>query len=435
MLPAAASTVHVVPDLPAPAETEVSLEPRTTVLYLDHTAAWSGGEIALLRLLEALDLRLVRPLVLLAANGPLVPRLRDLGVETHILPLGAHVRELRKDRLSFGALRKSRALFSTFLYALRVALFARRNGVQIIHANSLKSDIYGGLAGRLAGVPVIWHVRDHINTGYLPAFAVRVFRFLAARLPTFVVTNSQSTLDELQLGRAHRHTAIIPSGLRLRSSVVHDGLAPEAQARSEADEEAQSPARPRHEPIRFGLVGRIARWKGQHIFIEAAARLLATGARAEFWIIGSPLFGEEAYEKELLEQVEKAGLTSTVLFQGFQQDVQAAFQQLDVVVHASITPEPFGQVVIEGMAEGLPVIATDGGGVREIVNHGKNGLLVPMGDAAAMAQAMESLLNDPEEAARLGSAGYRWVRRHFTAAQSARKIERVYRAIFERVAA
>ena len=109
--------------------------------------------------------------------------------------------------------------------------------------------------------------------------------------------------------------------------------------------------------------------------------------------------------------------------------MQEIYHQLDIVAHASITPEPFGQVVIEGMAEGLPVVATEGGGVCEIVNHGKNGLLVPMGDAPALAAALEGLLRDPAGARALGTAGYHWVRRHFTAAQSARKIERVYRTI------
>jgi glycosyltransferase involved in cell wall biosynthesis len=79
------------------------------------------------------------------------------------------------------------------------------------------------------------------------------------------------------------------------------------------------------------------------------------------------------------------------------------------------------------MAEGLPVIGTDGGGVREIIVPGENGLLVPMGDTVAMATALEQLLQDPPKAQRLGQAGYQWVRRHFTSGQTARKIERVYR--------
>jgi glycosyltransferase involved in cell wall biosynthesis len=102
---------------------------------------------------------------------------------------------------------------------------------------------------------------------------------------------------------------------------------------------------------------------------------------------------------------------------------------LDILVHASTIPEPFGQAVIEGMAAGLPVIGADGGGVKDIITHGENGLLVPMGDAPALAEALESLLGDPETARRLGEAGRAHVRSHYTAAQSARKIEQVYREV------
>ena len=404
-----------------------------TVLFLDHTAALSGGEIALLRLLEALDRELVQPIVLLGTPGPLEPRLEALGVQTVVLPLGANVREVRKDTLGFGALAKLGALIATVGYGIRVAWFARRCGARIIHANSLKSDIYGGLAGLLAGVPVIWHVRDHINAGYLPRAAVAAFRLLAKYVPAFVVTNSQSTLRELRLDR-ERRTAVVPSGLRIRSEVVHDGLAT-ADEGSDSVEEKEPAPRPWSSPVRIGLVGRIARWKGQHILIEAAAQILAAGGDAEFRIVGAPLFGEEEYEAQLRAQVAAAGLEDRVRFLGFQANVQEVYRQLDIVVHASIAAEPFGQVVIEGMAEGLPVVATNGGGVREIIIHGKNGLLVPMGDATAMAEALQSLLGHPAEARRLGAAGYRWVRRHFTAAQSARKIERVYRTLVARGAA
>ncbi len=394
------------------------------VLYLDHTAALSGGEIALLRLLEALDRTVVRPVVVLADAGPLVARLTALGVETRIVPLGAQVRELRKDTLGFGSL-KVGAVLATFFYALRIAWLARRTGARIIHSNSLKSDIYGGLAGLLARCPVIWHVRDHINPAYLPNLAVRAFRLLAAWLPTFVIANSESTLGELHLDR-QQPAAIVPSGLRLRSEVVHDGLTRELDP---AATPLGAAGRAWHRPVRIGLVGRIARWKGQHIFLEAARLVRAAGHEAEFWIVGAPLFGEESYEQELRAQADREQLGSVVRFLGFCPNVTETLRELDLLVHASITPEPFGQVVIEGMAEGLPVIATNGGGVREIIHHEKNGLLVPMDDAAALAESLCALLNDCARARRLGTAGYHWVRRHFTAEQSARKIERIYRTV------
>jgi glycosyltransferase involved in cell wall biosynthesis len=406
-----------------------------TVLYLDHTAAASGGEIALVRLLGALDPEVVRPVVLVAADGPMVRSLEALNITTHVLPLGEHVRNVRKDTLGLAALWKFGAFLSIFWYGLRVAWFARRCGAKIIHTNSLKADIYGGIAAFFARLPVVWHVRDYINRSYLPGPAVAIFRFLVGKIPSFVVANSQSTLDELHLGGACR-AAVVPSGLRLKSRVVHDGL-----VHREFDEEAgpgldsQRGKATSRRPFRIGMIGRITRWKGQHIFLEAAAQITAAGYVAEFLIVGAPLFGEQEYERELREQAEKAGLSGRLTFLGFKENVQEVLRSLDVFVHASISPEPFGQVVIEAMAEGVPVIATNGGGVREIISHGTSGLLVPMGDAGALAAALESLLSNPREARRLGAAGYHRVRSHFTAAQSARKIERIYRDLLGTAAA
>lgn len=396
-------------------------QPRT-VVYLDHTAKWSGGEIALLRTLEALDRSRVTPVVLLAEEGPFADRLREIEIETHVLPLSGRAREVRKDTLGASALlRHAGAGMALLRYAVTVGRFARKRGAFALHCNSLKSDLYGLLAGRIGGVPVIWHIRDHIDPSYLPGPAVRVLRLLARRAPAFVLVNSESTLEKLfpePEERARQRAA--------RARVVYDGL---------ADRELTSPAPGgmrgwKNDPPRIGIVGRFVAWKGQHIFIEAARKLLQDGdngicpVSAEFVLVGKPLFGEEEYEAHLKRLAEPLG--DRVQFLGFRSDVPAVLQGLDIFVHASTTPEPFGQVVIEAMAEGVPVIASDGGGVREIVEEGVSGLRTPMGNANALADALRSLLTDPARAHRIAQAGHARVRAAFTARRSARAVESVY---------
>jgi glycosyltransferase involved in cell wall biosynthesis len=151
------------------------------------------------------------------------------------------------------------------------------------------------------------------------------------------------------------------------------------------------------------MVGRIAPWKGQHVFIEAFARAFPTGPERAV-IIGTPLFGEDAYERELHELVDAHELRSRIEFAGFRDDVQAELARLDVLVHASVTPEPFGLVVIEGMASGLPVVASAEGGPLEVIEHGVNGLLAPAGDADALARELARLAVDAELRSRLGAA-------------------------------
>ena len=397
------------------------MEAPLTIVYLDHTAKLSGGEIALLRLLESMDRTRIRAIVVLAEDGPLRERLEKIGIDCRVVPLSGSIKDVRKDTLDLGILRKLGLVFGLFGYSLRLSRLLRKLGAQVVHTNSLKSDFYGGVASSLARIPFVWHVRDHIDPSYLPMPAVKIFRYLAQRWPSYVVTNSQSTLDRLFLTR-RQPSAVIPSGIDLRRGVIHDGL-----AAREFDEVVEVIDRkPWSSPVRVAIVGRLASWKGQHVFIEAARQVLAAGGDAEFLIAGSAMFGEDDYVAQLEKQVADARLEDRVKFLGFVKDVPGLLDSIDILVHASTTPEPFGQVVIEGMAEGLPVIGTDGGGVREIIVDRENGYLVPMGDADAMAKALQELLSDPEKARKIGRAGYLRVRRHFTAEQTARKVERVY---------
>ena len=393
------------------------------VLYLDHTARLSGGEIALLRLLRALDRSRVEPLVLLGEDGPLAGKLREAGIATTVLELAPDVREIRKGTLGAGGIRHLRKLPVLLGYARKVAKFASEQRADLIHTNSLKSDIYGAIAGRMAGLPVIWHVRDGIHTGYLPAPAVLGFRILARLLPDFVVANSASTLQSLRL-RRHAPQAVVPSGISSvepgrHRTVILDGLLPgEMETVETAADGGRTPV--------AGMVGRVAPWKGQDVFLEAAETVLREGYTVRFWIIGSAMFGEEEFERALRTRAESGILKGNVEFLGFREDAQEIMRELDILVHASRVPEPFGQVVIEGMAAGAPVIAADAGGPREIITHGVNGLLTPPGDAQALARAMIELLEDRERARALGRAGQEHVRKHFSIQASAEKVEKIY---------
>ena len=120
------------------------------------------------------------------------------------------------------------------------------------------------------------------------------------------------------------------------------------------------------------------------------------------------------------------GVADQMVFTGFVADVPSALQLLDVVVHASVEPEPFGRVIAEAMAMRRPVIASDEGGPREIIEHERTGLLFPRGDDRALAEDIVSLLRDPARAERLAEAGFGEIKRRFSAIQHARLIESVY---------
>jgi glycosyltransferase involved in cell wall biosynthesis len=230
-------------------------------------------------------------------------------------------------------------------------------------------------------VPCVWHVRDRIDADSLPRPAVAFVRALARRLPSVIVANSASTLASLRLPAGGTQGVVIPDPLPDAFFVA-------------------PPAAPRDEPM-VGLVGRLAPWKGQHVFLDAFARAFpADGARAR--IVGDALFGEDGYRDSLHDQAVQLGIADRVEFRGFRPDVRAELAALDVLVHASVQPEPFGQVVVEGMAAGLAVIATDAGGPAEIVDRGRDGILVPPGDVEALAAGLRSLVEDPARRDELG---------------------------------
>lgn len=162
------------------------------------------------------------------------------------------------------------------------------------------------------------------------------------------------------------------------------------------------------EPL-VGLFGRLSEWKGQHVFLDAIAAM--DGVQAV--IVGGALFGQDAYETRIREQASRLGLDGRVRFLGFRSDVPELMASMDAVAHTSVVAEPFGRVVVEAMMCGRPVVATRGGGVTEIIRDGETGLLVPPGDASALAAALGCILSQPALAERLAQQGREDVSRRF----------------------
>jgi glycosyltransferase involved in cell wall biosynthesis len=262
-----------------------------------------------------------------------------------------------------------------------------------------------------------------------------MFRYLCRTIPDFIIVNSEATLKTLCLPNpngvaASREKSFVPRSSVVYNGVVHDGVP--GNSIVAGDHDCGIIHSPGDGPQRVGLVGRISPWKGQDVFIRAASDVRKVLPGTQFLIIGSAMFGEEDYEREVRELSTSLGLDDCLEFTGFRSDVQELVHGLDVLVHASTTGEPFGQVIAEGMAACKPVVATAGGAVPEIVQDGVTGLLVPMGDAQSMAEAITKLLSDPELAGQMGEAGRQRVEEHFTMEHVVQKVEFIYDEFWER---
>ena len=243
--------------------------PKRRVVYLDHTARMSGGEIALLRLLP--HLTGVEPHVILAEAGPFADALVAQGISVEVIPMPARARVATRGTMRLAGL-SPRTIVGSATYTVRIARRLRAIRPDLVHTNSLKAGVYGGFAARCAGVPQVWHVRDRIAPDYLPPQAVVVIRFLISKLATGCIANSQATLRTVGTpGRAVVLTSDVPEV-------------------SERDPTAPLPDR--HGPTVVGMVGRLAPWKGQDVFLRAFAQAFPGGAQRAV-IVGSAMFGDE----------------------------------------------------------------------------------------------------------------------------------------------
>jgi glycosyltransferase involved in cell wall biosynthesis len=351
----------------------------------NHGHIVGGGEESLLALLGGLDRGRWAPTVVVPTDAALAARARALGLPVTVVPLPALRRPGPAIVRSILALRR-------FLVATRAAL---------VHANGSRAMAYAGVAGRLASRPVVWHVRvgdrDPLLDCALGALATRVI----------VISTSV----------ARR----FPRALARKVRVVHNGV----------DLERFAPREPSG-PLRRALgvadgarvvvsVGRFVAFKGYAHLLDAAA-LLDARSPGVHWV----LVGEGELRDGLEAQTRRLGLAPQVHFTGWRDDIPDLLALGDCFVLPSVE-EPFGRVLIEAMAMARPIVATDAGGVPEIVVHGETGLLVPPAAPDRLAAAVGALLGDPPRAARLGAAGRRRAESAFSLAGHAAAVEGVYR--------
>jgi glycosyltransferase involved in cell wall biosynthesis len=275
----------------------------------------------------------------------------------------------------------------------------------VVHTHTAKAGLLGRLAARLAGVPVIVHTyHGHVLHGYFGPLRTALFRRAEralGHLSDVLVAVSESVRDDLvRLGVAERaQIQVVPLGLDL---VGLTGPLPRGQLRSSSRVPDDAPL--------VGIVGRLAPVKDVPTFLEAAALVRRSLPEARFAVVGD---GEQRAALE--EKARRLALDDVVHFHGWQRHMPAVYGDLDLVVNCSRN-EGTPVALIEALASGRPVIATRVGGTPDLLAGGEHGLLVPSGDAEALAAAVRRVLDDPGLAHRLGEAGraragtYSWER-------------------------
>lgn len=365
-----------------------------TVLFVDQSGQPGGAELSLLPLAARCS---ARGEVLLLADGPFRAMLAAQHVRVHVAS------ESRLAAIDRASLRMN--WFSAIPAILRqiraVAAVARRHDV--VYLNTQKALVLGALGKLLHRRPVIWHARDIMSREHFGPAQLRIVRWLVRHAVDQVIANSRATADAL----------VALTGLPAEAiPVVHNGI----DARAFESHGAGDVATLRRQlglpetACLVGVFGRLAPWKGQHVAIEA----IAAHPEAHLVLVGSALFGEDDYEAQLHALTARLGVADRVHFTGFRNDMPAWMSAMDLILHTSTDPEPFGRVVIEAMAAGKAVVASAAGGVLEILRHGDNGWLVQPRDVKGLASAIATLLADRALRERLAAQALADVRRDFS---------------------
>lgn len=389
------------------------------VCFVDHSISGvvGGSLTGVYHLVRALDREHVEPMVLLYEPKAIAADFEAAGCRVLTLPRipkpGAPS-PLGKVVPRRGPLRDNvRALYLLGGRIRRLArslqsIFARER-VELVHlCNSIKSNLDGVLAARALGIPCVVHEKGLVSYS-------AVERWVARRVDACICMSEAI--------RGH----LDAQGVRPRRvEVIYDGIDP-ADFRPRGDVHAV-----RRElggegvSCLVGITANIQPWKGQEVFVRALQEVVREVPGVAGAVVGGVACGHDEYRRRLEELATRDGLAGRVRFTGHRADMPDVVAALDVLVHASIQPEPFGRVLIEAMSLGKPVVATGAGGVPEIVEDGVTGLLVPPGDVKAMARAISRLAADPGLRVRLGRAGRERVSTRFAISAQARATEALY---------
>ena len=404
---------------------------RMRIVFLNPTGQIGGAERSLLDFMASLreaqpswDLHLVA-----GDNGPLVDACEGISVRSrsHCLPRelaclgdaaagGPAGQELSRAVL-LGRLAMAGVAAARYVHSLRCVLNELKP--DLIHTNGFKMHALGAWA-KPSNVSLVWHIHDYVSSRAVMARLLRMFdgRCNAAIANSAsVAADFKSTLKSRmpihEVWNAVDLNEFSPEGPKLDLDAA-SGL---PQAGSNV--------------VRIGLVGTLAKWKGHDVLLRALA-MLPTDLPVRGYVVGDALYQTGASQwslDELKQQAMHLGLTKRVGFTGFVSRSAQAMRSLDIVVHASTQPEPFGLVIAEAMACRRALIASAAGGANEIIRDGVNALAHAPGNTDALAGLIARLANDPDLREKLGQAGRQTAERHFDRSRLGLQLAPIYRSI------
>jgi glycosyltransferase involved in cell wall biosynthesis len=408
------------------------------ILFINPVGFLGGAERVLLDVIASL--KPVLPdgssmQLICLADGPLVAEAQALGIDARALPLPQRITNLGESGLAGGKLAKAGKLAINLAVGSPAAIqFVSRfrrvvldGQPDLIHSNGVKSHLLTRLLPRRAG-KVVWHIHDLLGGR---ALLSNVLKHAAGHV-SGAIAISQAVANDLKavLPATPVYTVLNGTDIEHFSPADVDGSLLDSLAGVDT-------APP--QTVRVGLVATYARWKGQDVYLDAIARLAADSAvhlpPVRFYIIGGSIYhtsGSQFTREELQARAAALGIADRVAFVGFQRDPQPIYRALDIMVHASSKPEPFGKTIIEAMACQKPVIISASGGAVELFTDGIDGLGVQSGSVPELAAAMSRLIADPQLRRDIGLAARQSAVQRFGRDRIGAEFLKVYQQVLNR---
>ncbi|HEY9822804.1 MAG TPA: glycosyltransferase family 4 protein [Candidatus Sericytochromatia bacterium] len=401
------------------------------IVFVNPVGAIGGAERVLLTLFAAL--RNTQPNIqlhlIVGTDGLLVASAQELGVRVRILKLPDQVLQLGdsalkgNNQLRAGLMLLVRIAIALPAFMQYVVKFQKTIGEinpDLIHTNGIKSHLLTRLPGSKR-VPVVWHIHDFYSSRPLMA---RVLRWASDRATGGIAISEAVAQDAI----------VTLPGLPIE--VIYNALdvnhfSPGFSNLNRLD----SPFNKLTSPvgiIRVGLVATFARWKGHDIFLKAADQVIRDRPElnVHFYIVGGAIYqtqGSQFSESELRELAAVLQIEDNVDFIGFQQNIVDVYRWLDIVVHASTQPEPFGLAIIEAMACGKPVIVSQAGGAAELFTHNYDAVSFQPNSPTALASRIQHLIDNPCLCKRLSENARNTVLKRFSHDRLGEQILTVYK--------
>lgn len=383
---------------------------KIKILYLHAGAELYGADKILLELLSGIDKKKFEPIVLLPNDGPLVDKISRLGFKVNVLQYPILRRKFFKP---IGIIKY---MYNYIIYSHKISSYVRKNSINILHVNTT-AVLEGVFIKIFNRKPVIWHIHEIIES---PELVFQFTSFMIQRFSDIIVTVSNATkkrlLDSSIIDSDKVRT--IYNGININAIVNENGH----EVKNIMKEKLNIPK----ESKVVGMVGRINSWKGQQDFVQAINLVFSKNKSIHAVIVGGIFEGEEHYLHELKKSIAATDDPSRIHLVSFSENIADFYNLFDVFVLPSTQPDPFPTVVLEAMANQLPIVGYNHGGITEMIENNISGYLIEVGNVVKLGDCILNLVNNDELCCLVGKAAENRQNNLFTNKIFIQQFESVY---------